>query len=255
MYESFIIELHDQGICIKFLSQSLSHIAYRFLILNVFWFFSNRNHKKGHCTRGCNCENFVAADKLPGTILWLPKYTSALVPPLWKLSFMVLPSLGQSFCDPSFPITSLPNTVSLPVYCQDIKEYNQRTRIITLASYAIQDQFQMCPSSLKSLLLFSPLQRQPLFPSLPHHMHVLLFHIHFHHTLDSSLSQTQPLLSLAKFFSLQLPALVTAFHWTVSLQNQTYELLHLFITSSCSQDAIICEKKFAGNSASVPLSL
>lgn len=47
-------------------------------------------------------ENFVVADKLPGTILWLPKYTNALVPQLWKLSFMVLPSLEQSFFDSLF---------------------------------------------------------------------------------------------------------------------------------------------------------
>lgn len=229
MYESFIAELSNKDIRIKLLSQSLRHIVHRFL---TFFFFLMQIIKKGHCTRGCSCENFVVADKLPGTILWLPKYTSALVPPLWKLSFMVLPSLEQSFCDPSFPITSPPDTVSLPVYCQDIKEHSQRTQIITLASQAIQDQFQMFPPSFKSLLLSSPLQRQSLFPSLPHDMHFLFFHIHFHHTLDSSLSQTQPLLSLAKFFSLQ-PFLSQPFTGPSHYENQTSELLHLFTTSRC----------------------
>lgn len=177
-------------------------------------------------------------DKLPGTILWLPKYTNALFPLVWKFSFMALLCLACSFCDLSFPIissTSLPDTVSLPVYCQPIKEYDHRIQTIPLASYAIQDPFQMCSPSFKSfLLLFSALFKDCLcfFPSpvtctfpfstyisIIHSILPLPRHILCYHWQNSSVYSS--------------PRMSESFTGPFHYKNQTREHPHLFISSSC----------------------
>lgn len=127
------------------------------------------------------------------------------------------PLLSKVSVTPLFLLPALQTLCHFKFIARIYKNIIKRLRELLQLPMKFRINFRCAYLPFKSLLLFSPLQRQPLFPSLPHHIHVLFFHIHFHHTLDSSLSQTQPLLSLAKLFSLQLPALVTAFHWTLSL--------------------------------------